>query len=160
MKILRLLCIGLLLCACQNHHGEDSRVKGTIMRYQQLLSEGYRKMDVSSLQQVASSEHALKVYYHMAALGEAKTRMSSTLKKIEFKDISYPDQGTALVSTHEVWDFALNSLDDGTTQQTEKDFPYEMAYDLKKDGDRWLITDARVIEASSNSDKKKSPGGN
>ena len=63
-----------------------------IVRYNQLLSEGYKTINMTKLQEVATQELAEKAYYHMAAIGEGQSRMVSELKKINFveSDCSKP----------------------------------------------------------------------
>ncbi|NTW59153.1 MAG: hypothetical protein HGA43_08295, partial [Nitrospirae bacterium] len=60
---------------------------------------------MNPLREVATADQAAKEYRQMAALGEAKIRMESTLKSIEFTGITFPGRDEAAVFTREVWDY-------------------------------------------------------
>jgi hypothetical protein len=130
-------------------------VKDTILRYNQLLSEGYAKMNMTPLKEVATEEHAQKVYYHMAALGEAKIRMESKLVNIEFSDIQFPKKDLAKVKTNEKWDYTHVNI--GTkmpAQKVVKGLIYRLSYELVKTDGRWLVSSVSVLEENKPSDKK------
>jgi hypothetical protein len=140
------------------HFGTDKdirAVKDTILRYNQLLAEGYAKMNMTPLREVATEEHALKVYYHMAALGEAKIRMESHLVGIEFLDIQFPKKDSARVKTREKWNYTHVHINTKMPAQTVvQGLIYNLSYDLiKKDG-RWLVSSVSVLEEKKPSEKK------
>jgi len=93
-------------------------------------------MNMNELVQVATIEHATKVYNHMAAIGEANIKMNSQLKKIDFIDLKFPKKNKAVVSTREVWDFVHTDINTNKKILEEKDFVYELKYVLIKDSDR------------------------
>jgi hypothetical protein len=126
---------------------ETKEVKDTILRYNHLLAEGYAKMNMTPLQEVATPEHATKVYYHMAALGEAKIRMESKLINIEFLDIQFPKKDIARVKTREKWNYTHVNINTKMPAQTVvQGLIYNLSYDLiKKDG-RWLVSTISVLE--------------
>jgi hypothetical protein len=144
-----LLVLCLALSGCNGGSPEEGAVKGTIMRYNQLVSEGYRKADMNRMQEVTTREQAEKLYYHMAALGEVHLRMDSTLKDITFLSIvlSAPDQASA--ETREIWDFTQQEIKTGKVFAQEKDFVYRMGYLLKKSNGRWMVSNANTIEGKS-----------
>ena len=135
--VLMLLCF--TLAACASRSGETNAVKGVIMRYNQLLADCYRSLNMNPMQEVSTPEHATKLYYHMAALGEGGVRMVSQLKKIEFLEVKFPEEGEAVVRTRELWDFTHYGIRMGEKQYEEKDFPYEMTYRLTQRNGRWLV---------------------
>ena len=69
-------------------HRDTQEVKDTILRYNKLLTGGYSKMNMTPLREVATLEQSIRVYDHMAALGEAGIRMESQLVDIKFLDIN------------------------------------------------------------------------
>jgi hypothetical protein len=112
-----------------------------IVRYNQLLSEGYKTTNMTKLQEVASKELAEKAYYHMAAIGEGKSRMVSELKKIDFKETDCANPAKCRVVTKEWWDFAYADIQTGKRSNEVKDYVYDVQYLLEKREGRWLITE-------------------
>lgn len=152
--LLVFLCISI--DGCKGISSEEIRnVKGTIIKYNQLLAAGYAKMNMNELVQVATTEHATKVFNHMAALGEANRRMNSQLKKIDFLDLKFPKNNEALVNTVEVWDFVHTDITTNKKILEEKDFVYEITYVLIKDGDRWVIGSVTVVEEPKHKEKTR-----
>jgi hypothetical protein len=151
-----------LLVACSAQSPESKQVKGVIMQYNALLAEGYKKMNMNPLQQVATEAVATKAYYHMAALGEGKVRMISVLKDVAFKNVTFPTPDTATVTTREVWDFTHTDIPTGKTVLEEKGFPYEITYELKKEGGPWKVSNVLAMgeEQSSSGRSASSAGGN
>ena len=149
----RLLIVVLLFSAilsCQSNYERDAqKVKDAILRYNQLLAEGYAKMNMNPLQEVATAEHATKLYYHMAALGEAKVRLESELKNIEFLNMKFNDSRNVTVSTRETWDFSHVNYNTQKIELQEKGFVYELTYELTKKDDRWLVKGVTAVERKS-----------
>ena len=144
------LLLGLvLITGCANEGGDAKAVKGTIGRYNELLSSGYRTFNMNPLQEVTTPEVATKAYHHMAALGEGKLRMESTVKKVKFLSIRFTGKEEAAVETSEIWDFTHVDITTGKTYSQERDFIYDMAYTLKKSGDRWIIERVNTIKGES-----------
>ena len=140
-----LLLTGAVLTGCNGGKKDAAAVQAVIKRYDQLLIEGYRSFNMSPMKAVTTKEQAEKLYFHMAALAEGKLRMESTLKSITFKKIDFPKPDEAAVETKEVWDFTHVNIESGKKFAEEKDFIYEMGYILKKQGDRWIITNVNTI---------------
>lgn len=138
-----------LFWGCGDNRRDIQPVKATIMRYNQLVAEGYRKQNMNPLQEVTTRDQALKLYFHMSALGEGKLRMDSTLKDIQFTNIVFPKAGEATVETRETWDFTQADMKSGKAYYEEKDFIYLMGYTLKREGTRWLITNVNTIAGTS-----------
>lgn len=135
----------LVLAACNRESADNKQVKGTVMRYNQLLIEGYQTLNMNPLQEAATTKQAEKTYFHMAALGEGKVRMESTLKKIKFIDITIQQENKATVKTKEVWDFQHINIVTKQIVLEERDFEYIITYELVKERGRWLV--ANVIAA-------------
>jgi hypothetical protein len=141
---------------CHFGREKDTRVvKDTILRYNQLLAEGYAKMNMTPLQEVATAEQATRVYYHMAALREAKIRMESQLVDIEFLDIQFPKKDSAKVKTREKWNYTHININSKMPAQTVvQGLIYNLSYDLiKKDG-KWFVSSVSVLEEKKPSEKK------
>lgn len=142
----------LALCACTAAapvSDNEKNVKSAIMRYNQLLAEGYRAMNMNPLQEVTTPEQATRLYHHMAALGEGQLRMDSALKGMIFAKIDYPRPDEATVQTRESWDFTHISITTGRKYAEERGFIYEMSYHLKQDGGRWIITGVDTLSGAS-----------
>ena len=129
-----------LIAGCSRTGEADQAVKGVVMRYTHLVAEGYANMNMTPLREVATVEESTRAYHHMAALGEARTRMISHLKKMEFLEIASPGEGRKVVRTRETWDFMHRHLDSDKVLLEEKDFIYLVTYELQKEGDRWVIS--------------------
>lgn len=150
-----LLCSMIIVVACfvglgKARAGENETdtlaVKHTVLRYSQLLAEGYSKMNMTPLQAVATEEQASRVYRHMAALGDASTRMESELKDIEFLDIQISDKDGARVKTREKWNYIHHSMDTGLPRWTlVEGLIYELAYNLVRQDSRWLVSSISVL---------------
>lgn len=117
---------------------KDTReVKDTILIYNQLLAEGYAKMDMTPVQEVATEEQAQKLYHHMSALGEAKIRMESELVDIEFLDIQLPEKDLARVKTKEIWNYIHVNIDTKMPGQTVVEgLIYKLSYELVRNDGR------------------------
>jgi len=112
-----------------------------VLRYNQLLSEGYKTTNMTKLQEVATPELAEKAYYHMAAIGEGKSRLVSDLKKIDFVDTDCSKPSECRVVTKEVWDFAYADIQTGARSNEVKDYLYDVQYLLESRQGRWTITE-------------------
>jgi len=122
-------------------------VKSTILRYNQLLAEGYSRMNMTPLQEVATLDQATKVYHHMAALGEAKIRMESQLVGIEFLDIQFPGKDSARVKSKEKWNYVHISIGSKMPAQgVVQGLIYNLSYNLVKKNGRWLVSSVSVLE--------------
>jgi hypothetical protein len=136
------------ISGCHFSTEKDTRaVKDTILRYTQLLAEGYSRMNITPLQEVATLDQATKVYHHMAALGEAKIRMESNLVGIEFSDIQFPGKDLAKVKTRERWNYVHISIDTKMPGQTVvQGLSYKLSYELVKKDSRWFVSSISVLE--------------
>jgi hypothetical protein len=151
-----LLLAVIWISGCHFSTEKDTRaVKDTILRYNQLLSEGYAKMNMTPLQEVATLDHATKVYHHMAALGEAKIRMESQLVGIEFLDIQFPGENRAKVKTREKWNYTHVNINTKMPAQTVvQGLIYKLSYDLVKKDGKWLVSSVSVLEEPGAPEKK------
>jgi hypothetical protein len=112
-----------------------------IGKYNSLLSEGYKSTDMTKLQEVATPELAEKAYYHMAAIGEGKSRMVSELKKLDFVETDCSKPAACRVVTKEIWDFAYADILTGARSNEVKDYRYDVQYVVENKQGRWLITE-------------------
>ncbi|MBJ6725713.1 hypothetical protein [Geomesophilobacter sediminis] len=135
---------------------DEEQVRQVVIRYDQLVAEGYRILNMSRLVEVATQDQAEKAYFHMAAIGEGQVRMLSEMKKIDFTSVKRVQPDTFVVRTRELWDFAYTDIKTGKETGKEKDFVYEMTFTLKKTGPRWVITDS-VAYAPNDKEEKAAP---
>jgi hypothetical protein len=112
-----------------------------ITKYNGLLCEGYKTTDMTKLQEVTTPELAEKAYYHMAAIGEGKSRMVSELKKLDFVETDCSKPAMCRVVTKEIWDFAYADILTGARSNEVKDYRYDVQYVLENKQGRWLITE-------------------
>ncbi len=134
-----MMILTALLLSCTQESPEISQVKGIVMQYNALLTDGYLKQNMNPLQRVATDEIATKAYHHMAALGESNVRMVSELLKMTFDGVTFAGQDAVTVTTREMWNFAHNNLITGQTVFEEKEYPYDLTYELKKVNGQWKI---------------------
>jgi hypothetical protein len=156
MKLTTLIVLFLLtaLSGCQestsNKQGSSGKQVSSdpaklshtlIERYNSLLSEGYKTTNMTKLQEVTTPELAEKAYYHMAAIGEGKSRMVSELKKIDFVVTDCNTPAKCRVVTKEIWDFAYADIVTGARSKEVKDYIYDVQYLLENRQGRWVITE-------------------
>lgn len=140
MRIVIVLIAAALLAGCSaGSSREKEQVKGTIMAYNRLLAEGYANLNMGGLAKVADMNQVSKVYYHMAALGEARTKLVSELNNIRFGEMKFPNVSTATVGTNELWAFRHVDIDTGKVTLEEKSYPYALDYRLRKRDGMWLV---------------------
>ena len=126
-------------------------VQHTILRYTQLLAQGYANMNMTNLQEVATEEQALKAYRHMSALGDAKIRMESHLEDIEFVDIQLPKEGSARVRTRERWNYVHVKTGAQIPAETGvQGLVYNLSYELARNDGRWLVSSISVLDTGGN----------
>lgn len=126
---------------------------GVIRRYNQILSEGYKTLNMNPLQEVATPDLAQKAYYHMSALGEGNTRMYSELKKVDVTSSELSKPPKYSVSTKEFWDFSYVDIKTGAKSNEVKDYVYEVRYQLEDQKGRLIITDI----TATGEDRKEMP---
>jgi hypothetical protein len=120
-------------------------VKAVVARYDELLRDGYQRQNMSWMREVATEEQAQKLYHHMAALAEGNLRLVSTLEDLRFVRVDVGSGGEASVDTREVWDFTHYRIATGEKFAEEMGFVYRMAYTLRKEQGRWIITGVDVL---------------
>lgn len=120
-----------------------------VTRYNELLSEGYRRLDMNPMQEVATLAQAASEYIHMSSLAEGGVRLDPTLVSLEIVSVSV-ETTSARVETRETWDYRHYGRNDGKLLLEQKGLVYELVYDLEKQADdRWLVSDVRAIDATA-----------
>lgn len=156
-----MLCIGVLLalssvgCGAAGPDVEAEQVERTVAAYNQALSRAFESLDMNELNQVATEDQATTEYFLMAALGEGRLHMFATLVSIEYGEVTFPEDGTASVTTTEVWDYEHVSLDTSETVRVESGIVYHLRYDLVFQDRRWLV--AGVTSLDETESRKTSP---
>lgn len=121
----------------------------TVVRYDRLLAEGYRTMDMSRLRQVATELQAEDEYIHMSALGEGGVRLLPLLRSMEFIEVSV-EATTARIQTRETWDYRHEDRVSREVLLVQSDLVYTLVWDLVRDDQgRWIVDDVRAIDATS-----------
>ena len=110
-----------------------------VVEYNGALARGFERMNMNELNRTATDEQAQREFYLMAALGEGRVRMFSTLVDIEFGEVTFPADGQASVTTTETWDYVHESLDTSETVRSERGVVYNLRYDLVLQDGRWLV---------------------
>ncbi|MBN1153081.1 MAG: hypothetical protein JXA58_07715 [Dehalococcoidia bacterium] len=139
---------------CQSlvSHGNDALIGSAVLAYNDALIHGFANLDMNELNRTATEEQAQREFYLMAALGESRVRMLSTLVEIEFGEVVVPAQDRAAVTTTEVWDYDHVSLDTSETVRSERGVVYHLEYELVLRDGRWLVDGVTSLDASSDSE--------
>ena len=134
---------------------QSEQVKAVVNRYNQLLIEGYRSLNMNPLAEVATVKLAEQAYHHMAAIGEGQSKMLAKLKQTDYLGVEFPQPDAALVKTHEVWDYDYVHVKTGKLQESAQDV-YDVTYELKlqKDG-RWQLVAINAVGKTPQKDRKK-----
>lgn len=146
--LIAVLFLFLLTAGCSVPSSDERGVKETVRKYNQLLAEGYARMEMEPLLEVAGKEEFSRVLHHMIALREAKLRLVSHLTKLDFNSISMTDARTARVTTREIWDFTQVGLDSGATNLQAMNVIHLLSYDLAKEGDKWFVKRVTPLDAT------------
>ena len=146
MKRFSLVIIAVLLLAGCSQNKNEGEVKEVVGKYTALLAEGYRNLNMNPLSQVATEERATKAYHHMAALGEARTKMDAQLKEIKFLNVKFVQGDKAEVKTEENWDYTYINIDSGKPE-FDNSVAYALTYFLTKKSGKWLVADVTVEKA-------------
>jgi hypothetical protein len=146
--VLSILLAAVWIGGCtRDDEKELEAVQDTVLRYTQLLAEGYANMNMTNLQEAATKEQATKAYNHMSALGEAKIKMESHLEDIEFKDIQLSSNNKARVTTREEWNYTHIGTDPKMpSQRVVEGLIYDLAYELVKGDGKWLVSSISVLQ--------------
>jgi hypothetical protein len=128
---------------------DEQAIRATITRYNTLLADGYRALNMTPMSEVADQVQAETEYIHMSSLAEGGIRLDSQLKKLEFVSVSV-DATSAQVETRETWDYRQYSRATGALVLEQKGLVYHLAWDLaRQDGGTWLVTDVRAISSTA-----------
>ena len=146
--LIAVLFLSLLAAGCSVPSSDERAVKEAVRKYNQLLAEGYARMEMEPLLEVAGKEEFSRVLHHMIALREAKLRLESHLTKLDFSSITMTDARTARVTTREVWDFTQVGVGSGATNLQARDVIHLLSYDLAKNGDKWLVKRVTPLDAA------------
>lgn len=145
--------IALLTLGCSSPSpvdriSDENSVRMTVVRYDRLLTEGYRSMDMSRLRQVATELQAEDEYVHMSALGEGGVRLLPVLNDFEFLEVSV-EGATARVQTREAWDYRHEDRVSREVTLVQEDLVYTLAWTLERDpSGRWFVSDLRAVDAT------------
>ncbi len=148
---LTLVLLAVLGCApvSDGESPEQAAVEDAVWAYSAALSEAFAHMDMNRLSQVATEEQAWTEYALMAALGEGRVRMLADVVDIEFGEVDLPDEGTAVVTTTETWDYRHESLDTSETVREERGVVYHLRYELVLKDGRWLVDRVTSLDADA-----------
>jgi hypothetical protein len=147
--LLSLLCFAG--CSQEKKQEKKNPLHETIVIYNGLLADGYRRQDMNHLIQAATPQRALKAYYHMAAIGEGGVKMDSVLKKIEFTGHKELAADKAQILTKEVWDYRYISNVTGDKSPL-RTINYTVRYTLEKNEAKWLVANATILYGDRKSD--------
>lgn len=146
-----LIALALLAgCTSTPRMSDDEKaIRATLERYNQLLTEGYRALDMNQMREVATQLQSENEYIHMSSLAEGGVRLDPTL--VEFDVIKVSIEATsATAETKETWDYRHYARANGELVLEEKGLVYHLAWDLEKQpAGNWLVSDVRAISATS-----------
>jgi len=137
-------------CSSAPGMSEDEKaIRATLERYNQLLTEGYRALDMNRMGEVATKLQSENEYIHMSSLAEGGVRLDPTLKKLDVLSVSI-EATSATAETEETWDYRHYSRASGDLVLEETGLVYRLAWDLEKQPTgQWLVSDVRAISATS-----------
>lgn len=138
-----------MVTGCSGTGSAGGEIENVVLRYNALVTQGYRTQNMNPMLEVTTGEQALKLYHHMSALGEGQLRMESKLKDIKFTKVERRSSVDATVETEETWDFTHYRMATNEKYAEEKDFIYRMGYILSKKDGRWVITEVNTIGGTS-----------
>lgn len=152
--VLNTICILFIAtwfaAACSSTVDKDrSDVEETIKRYDALLSEGYLKMSMEGLNEVATANHMSRLTHRLEGLKQSKRKLEAKLMQIEFTDFQFLKTDTAVVTTHEVWDIRHLDSESGEMVKDIRGFAYILKYSLRRLETRWFVDSVEVIEEKS-----------
>ena len=148
--LLMLVLVFVSGCTPAPQMSSDERtIRTTIQRYNDLLIEGYRSLDMNPMQEVAAKLQAEDEYIHMSSLAEGGIRLDSELKKLEFVRVSV-EATSAQAETRETWDYRQYSRTTGKLVLEQKGLVYDLAWDfIREPTGKWLVSDVRAISATT-----------
>lgn len=128
---------------------EEAAVRDVISRYNQMIIQGYRALNMNGMSQVATRLQSEDEYVFMSSLAEGGVRLDATLKDLKFLKVSV-EETSATAETREVWDYKHYGRDDGKLRLEESGLVYHLAWDLEKQSTgEWLVSDVRAISTTS-----------
>lgn len=134
---------------------EEAAVRDVISRYNQMIIQGYRAMNMNGMSQVATKLQSEDEYIFMSSLAEGGVRLDATLKDLTFLKVSV-EATSATAETREVWDYKHFGRADGKLVQEEDGLVYHLAWDLEKQPTGvWLVSDVRAISTTSTGEPKQ-----
>jgi hypothetical protein len=145
-----LILVAAILGGCASAISpEEQAVRSTIERYNSMLSDGYRALNMNGMVQFATPAQAESEYVHMSSLAEGGIRLDPTLKEIDIFKVSI-EATSATAETRETWEYRHYSRQTGKLVLEEKALVYHLAWDLEKQPTgTWLVSDVRAISSTS-----------
>lgn len=131
----------LLFSACTQIEKvrETKTIKNVVIGYNKGLINAAKTGDMRPLKDIASDDVLRKLYFWIAAWGDADMYMDAELKRIEFRNINISGK-TANVLTSEDWIYNYRNLKTKQITMPTSVIFYEMEYILQKKNNRWVIT--------------------
>lgn len=151
LALIALSLAAVVGCSPMVSDADVAAVEHTVRAYNEALIQGFVTFDMNALNLTATEEQAQRDYYLMAALGEGRIQMFSTLRSIEFGEVTFPEEGKASVTTTETWDYEHVSLDTSETVRTETGVVYRLHYDLVLQDGRWLVDRVTSLDEDAES---------
>lgn len=144
------MSLSLFGCAAAPKLSPDElAVRTTIERYNTLLIQGHKSLDMNPMQEVATKLQAEDEYIYMSSLAEGGVRLDAQLKDQQFLRVSV-ESTSAQAETLETWDYRHYARDSGKLVREQKDLVYRLAWDLERQSDgRWLVSDVRAIDTTA-----------
>ena len=153
--LIRFSCFAAILCGlalsgaggCSRDGDAERRQFGELIRsYDDLLSQGYRDMNMAPAGKVVTAEHAARLDHRLAGLKRMNRRMESRLREVAVLDIDRRRDGTAFVTTREKWDIRQLDLPTREVVRDYHGFGYELRYEIVRQNNRWLVNAVTVLK--------------
>jgi len=154
-RVLKMACICLAALAVAGciapsaPSPEEAAIRDVISRYNEMIIQGYRALNMNGMAQVATKLQSEDEYVYMSSLAEGGVRLDATLKDLQFLKVSV-DATSATAETRETWDYRHYGRQDGKLVREENGLVYHLAWDLEKQPTgEWLVSDVRAISSTS-----------
>jgi len=151
-KIILYATLLLSLASCKPPENNlQQELQETINTYNGLLADGYRRMDMNHLIQVATPQRARAAYHHMSSLGEGGVKMNSTQLTSDCSQAKQTSPDKAETICKEQWKYQYQAIENNNSTPPIS-IKYTVRYTLAKKKNKWLVANLAILYSDRNSD--------
>lgn len=131
------------LAACRpsetTRAAEMEGIRQSLQAYLPRLGEAYATGDATLLEGYAVEKEVASVARRIRELAHQGILLEPTLKELTLEEVEVWSHANAYATTVEVWDIRELTVGSGTLISEELNQRSRVKYQLKREGDRWLI---------------------